>query len=227
MNTATNLLIRGYNEAALTVHNSWMFCYKFMLKSLGSSDEVLKYGLLLWASVVILGVVLGTKRKMAVYNSYEDVSSVFIALVAPIVMGLLVMFVGVNPKTTVFKTCKAIAVLIEVLYIVGLFVATARRNRSIWKTLVAFTTKITLASLLVFNIALIFMGGRKRELNPKLPAPVIDTGLAQLLLSAGLLSVLIISLVYDEGTESSNRLNVQFKEYEDMIAKAKKERAAA
>ena len=98
----------------------------------------------------------------------------------------------------------------ESIMILSLFFNTWKRNKSIVKTLIAFTTKMTLASLLVLNILMIFMGSTRKKNEMQQQGALVETGLLQSLVMTGLVAALIFYLIDDKGLGLVDEINQRY-----------------
>ena len=198
------------NNITLFFNHEWMAVHKWLLQVFHTNDEILKYVGFAWLGVVLLGIILGSKKVVAVYNDFDDVGQVFITILMPIVCWFLFTIMAPKTNTTVFSVVKWVGIVMESIMILSLFFNTWKRNKSIVKTLIAFTTKMTLASLLVLNILMIFMGSTRKKNEMQQQGALVETGLLQSLVMTGLVAALIFYLIDDKGLGLVDEINQRY-----------------
>jgi hypothetical protein len=102
----------------------------------------------LYGSIIILliGVILGFTKTITVYRDYADLTKVFMLVLAPI--GIF-SILGDKVES---KIINNILLVIESLIILWILVTTYLDNRNIFKTILAFITKIPLGVIFAFYL---------------------------------------------------------------------------
>ena len=95
--------------------------------------------------IISFGVIMGYTKKIVVYRNFGDLRNVFLIVLLPMTVYFTLMKLGVNNFEN-FQTPYLIFLIAILIYI---FISTLKDNRNIFKTLLAFVTKIPLGVLLV------------------------------------------------------------------------------
>jgi len=111
-----------------------------------------EYGFWLVIGVLALGIILGFTKTIVVYRDYADLTKVFMLVLAPVAILLVVMQFGEPPPEWKKRVLTLMGIL-EVGLLSWILVTTFLDNRNIFKTLLAFVTKIPLA--IIFAIYLV------------------------------------------------------------------------
>lgn len=97
--------------------------------------------------ILVLGIILGFRKTITVYRNYADLTRVFMLVLVPVGLYLLL---GDKIQSHVFRN---IIIGIEVALLIWIIFTTHEDNRNIFKTILAFITKIPLA--VIFAIYMI------------------------------------------------------------------------
>lgn len=115
-----------------------------------------EYYLYAGLAILLLGIILGFTKKITVYRDYSDLTKTFMLILAPI--GLFALL-GDKIESRVLMI---ILLVIVGLLMVWIAVTTYVDNRNIFKTLMAFITKVPLSIIFaIYLINLIFPAGSK------------------------------------------------------------------
>ena len=106
-----------------------------------------EYYLYAGIGILLLGIILGFTKTITVYRDYADLTKVFMLVLAPI--GLF-QILGDKIES---KTINTILIGIEGILLLWILVTTYLDNRNIFKTILAFITKIPLG--VIFAIYLV------------------------------------------------------------------------
>lgn len=109
-------------------------------------------------AILLLGVILGFTKTIIVYRDYADLTKVFMLVLAPIALFYLL---GNKIEEPILNK---IFIAVEGLLLLWIMVSTFMDNRNIFKTLLAFITKIPLAVIFaIYLVNLISPGGKTRN----------------------------------------------------------------
>ncbi|MDI3527081.1 MAG: hypothetical protein PWR03_1264 [Tenuifilum sp.] len=98
-------------------------------------------------AILLFGIILGFAKKIVVYRDFADLTKVFMLVLAPI--GLYILL-GDKVQNDIVRN---ILIIVESGLLIWILITTFLDNRSIFKTLLAFITKIPLG--VIFAIYLI------------------------------------------------------------------------
>ncbi len=107
--------------------------------------------------ILLIGIILGFTRTITVFRDFADLTKVFMLVLAPV--GLLIVFgdkVGSDVTGNMF-------IVIESGILIWILITTFIDNRNVFKTLLAFITKIPLGVVFaIYLIQIISPGGKSR-----------------------------------------------------------------
>ena len=105
-----------------------------------------EYYLYAGLAILLLGIILGFTKTIVVYRDYADLTKTFFLVLAPV--GLLYLL-GDKINEHVLRN---ILFVVEGLVLIWILVTTYLDNRNIFKTLLAFITKVPLIIIFAFYL---------------------------------------------------------------------------
>ena len=114
------------------------------------SDDYLGYVLMIWGGLVLLGIILGWNEKIVVFRNYNDLAIVFASGIC-IYSAFLVAF-GFSENSASMAMLSISLVVLSIGLVCYLVIRTFVDNRSVFGTLLALVTKLTLSILFLFNL---------------------------------------------------------------------------
>jgi len=107
--------------------------------------------------ILLLGIILGFTKTITVFRDFADLTKVFMLVLAPV--GLFIIL-GNKVESDIIRN---ILIVIESGLLIWILITTFLDNRNIFKTLLAFITKIPLGVIFaIYVINLISPGGKTR-----------------------------------------------------------------
>ena len=111
------------------------------------SDSWLSAVIFAWLAIVLLGVVLGVKRRITVFRNYNDLGLAFLATLLPVALAYIFSLVtGTLDKLAVYSVIG-----VEALLLGWILIRTFQDNGNPVVTLVAFVTKLSLSFIFIIN----------------------------------------------------------------------------
>jgi len=105
------------------------------------------YTLIAWILIVVLGVILGIKKKIPVFRDYNDLGLVFLMGLFPIILVYLFALVGENQK----HIGILFIIVNETAFFIWIFIRTLQDNPNPIKALIALISKLSLSVLFIIN----------------------------------------------------------------------------
>lgn len=107
---------------------------------------------------LFIGIILGFTRIITVYRDFADLTKIFMLVIAPI--GLYILL-GDKIDSDIIKN---ILIVLEGILLLWILTTTFIDNRNVFKTMLAFITKIPLGVIfIIYLINLISGGGKTRS----------------------------------------------------------------
>jgi TctA family transporter len=107
--------------------------------------------------ILLLGIILGFTKTIVVYRDFADLTKVFMLVLTPI--GLFILL-GDKVQNDIVKN---VLIFVESGLLFWILITTYLDNRNIFKTLLAFITKIPLGVIFaIYLINIISPGGKTR-----------------------------------------------------------------
>ncbi|NSW44254.1 MAG: hypothetical protein HPY79_00270 [Bacteroidales bacterium] len=116
-----------------------------------------EYYIYIGIAILLLGIILGFTKTITVYRDFADLTKVFMLVLAPV--GLFIL-IGDKVQNDIVRN---ILIVIECGLLIWILITTFQDNRNIFKTLLAFITKIPLGVIFaIYLINFISPGGKTR-----------------------------------------------------------------
>jgi hypothetical protein len=187
-----------------------VLAHKHLLGYFGSNEMLMKYTIGFAAFALMVGVLLGWKRKISVYTSGDDVFMTFFTIVLPVLGLFFAVWVGNHAGSrALFIVCKWTVYLFEAALVATVTFNTWRVNRNPVKFAMALYTKYALATLLLVQLFIFFSSlNSNKEKYEKGEAPIIDDSLVRSILIVGFLGYMIYKMI-DTDRERAMRKDVE------------------
>lgn len=105
--------------------------------------------------ILLIGIILSFTNKIIVYRDFADLAKVFMLVLVP--TGLFILL-GNKIESSILRN---ILIVIEGILLIWIFVSTFIDNKNIFKTLLAFFTKIPMRVIFaIYLVNLISPGGK-------------------------------------------------------------------
>jgi hypothetical protein len=114
-----------------------------------------EYYIYIGIGILLLGIILGFTKTIVVYRDFADLTKVFMLVLAPV--GLYILLGDIVENNIV----RNILIVIEVGLLIWILITTFLDNRNIFKTLLAFITKIPLGVIFAIYLINLISSGRK------------------------------------------------------------------
>ncbi|MFZ3116363.1 MAG: hypothetical protein WA133_00265 [Syntrophales bacterium] len=106
------------------------------------------YTLIAWVVIIVLGVILGIKKKIVVFRDYNDLGLVFLLGLVPIVLMYIFSITAEKSRNVAFT----FTAIVEVIIFLWLIIRTFKDNGNPVYGLLALATKISLSVLFIINL---------------------------------------------------------------------------